>query len=213
MVLYFEPLRYGPGKEDFLIFMGRDKHENEDLIKYGLPLDVWCAHAAPALPPEAGRHAPSAAAAQVPRGRPLVGARLPQAPERQHAGRHPRGDAGGLRAAGQGQLHPGLQAEHRGRRVHAVGQPEEDCLDGGRPGAPRQRPVPDTATRLAHRPAAAGTRRAFLRGGRKHSQKVRSHRGPCGWQCTGDAGPPRRSASRTRSRSGRWRWPRSPTTR
>ena len=41
MVLYFEPLHYGPGKEDFLIYMGRDKHENEDLIRYGLPLDVW----------------------------------------------------------------------------------------------------------------------------------------------------------------------------
>ena len=24
-----------------LLFMGRDKHENEDLIKYGLPHDVW----------------------------------------------------------------------------------------------------------------------------------------------------------------------------
>ncbi len=41
MVLYFEPLHYGPGKEDFLIYMGRDKHENEDLIRYGLPLDIW----------------------------------------------------------------------------------------------------------------------------------------------------------------------------
>ena len=24
------------------IFMGRDKVENEDLIKYGLPEDIWC---------------------------------------------------------------------------------------------------------------------------------------------------------------------------
>ena len=42
MVLYFEPLHHGPGKEDFLVRMGRDKFENEDLIKYGLPHDVWC---------------------------------------------------------------------------------------------------------------------------------------------------------------------------
>ena len=41
MVLYFEPLHHGPGKEDFLVYMGRDKLENEDLIRYGLPHDVW----------------------------------------------------------------------------------------------------------------------------------------------------------------------------
>lgn len=41
MVLYFEPLHHGPGKEDFLVYMGRDKFENEDLIRYGLPHDVW----------------------------------------------------------------------------------------------------------------------------------------------------------------------------
>jgi hypothetical protein len=41
MVFYFEPLGHGPGKEDFLIFMGLDKFENEDLIKYGFPHDIW----------------------------------------------------------------------------------------------------------------------------------------------------------------------------
>eukprot|EP00981_Chlorochromonas_danica_P011657 scaffold4203_cov166-Ochromonas_danica.AAC.3 len=27
--------------EGYIIYMGRDKYENEDLIKYGLPEDVW----------------------------------------------------------------------------------------------------------------------------------------------------------------------------
>lgn len=36
MVYYFKS-RCG----DFLIYMGKDKYENEDLIKYGLPEDVW----------------------------------------------------------------------------------------------------------------------------------------------------------------------------
>jgi len=41
MVFYFYPKGYTPGKDDYLIYMGRDKYENEDLIKYGLPTDVW----------------------------------------------------------------------------------------------------------------------------------------------------------------------------
>ena len=41
MVLYFHPIGYGPGKDDNLIYVGKDKHENEDLIKYGLPQDIW----------------------------------------------------------------------------------------------------------------------------------------------------------------------------
>jgi len=36
MVFYFTPSR-----KEFLIYMGRDKVENEDLIAYGLPHDVW----------------------------------------------------------------------------------------------------------------------------------------------------------------------------
>ena len=35
MVLFFTP------RGDGVLYMGRDKHENEDLIKYGLPEDVW----------------------------------------------------------------------------------------------------------------------------------------------------------------------------
>ena len=27
--------------EGYLMYMGRDKHENEDLIRYGLPEDLW----------------------------------------------------------------------------------------------------------------------------------------------------------------------------
>lgn len=38
MVFYFQT--QSPG-EKFMIYMGKDKYENEDLIKYGLPEDVW----------------------------------------------------------------------------------------------------------------------------------------------------------------------------
>lgn len=41
MVFYFYPRGYTPGSDDYLIYMGRDKHENEDLIRYGLSTDVW----------------------------------------------------------------------------------------------------------------------------------------------------------------------------
>ena len=40
-MLYFLPR--GHETSGHFIFMGRDKVENEDLIKYGLPEDVWCA--------------------------------------------------------------------------------------------------------------------------------------------------------------------------
>ena len=43
MVLYFTPIGAEAGKDDWKIYMGRDKYENEDLIKYGLPHDVWWA--------------------------------------------------------------------------------------------------------------------------------------------------------------------------
>merc|ERR1712032_972669 len=36
MVLYFKPLN-----EKFIVYMGKDKHENEELIKYGFPVDIW----------------------------------------------------------------------------------------------------------------------------------------------------------------------------
>ncbi|KMZ70208.1 putative Coiled-coil domain-containing protein [Zostera marina] len=38
MVFYFKAL---PTLGDYTIFMGLDKHENEDLIKYGFPEDIW----------------------------------------------------------------------------------------------------------------------------------------------------------------------------
>jgi predicted ribosome quality control (RQC) complex YloA/Tae2 family protein len=37
MVFYFTSICGG----EFTIYMGKDKYENEDLIKYGLPEDVW----------------------------------------------------------------------------------------------------------------------------------------------------------------------------
>jgi len=39
MVLYFTPV--GAGETKHSLYMGRDKVENEDLIKWGLPEDVW----------------------------------------------------------------------------------------------------------------------------------------------------------------------------
>lgn len=41
MVLYFTPVGAEDAKDDWKIYMGRDKFENEDLIKYGLPHDIW----------------------------------------------------------------------------------------------------------------------------------------------------------------------------
>uniref|UniRef100_A0ACD5U725 Uncharacterized protein n=3 Tax=Avena sativa TaxID=4498 RepID=A0ACD5U725_AVESA len=38
MVFYFKAR---PDAGDYTIFMGLDKHENEDLIKYGFPEDIW----------------------------------------------------------------------------------------------------------------------------------------------------------------------------
>ena len=39
MVLYFTPA--GAEKTGHILYMGRDKVENEDLIKWGLPEDYW----------------------------------------------------------------------------------------------------------------------------------------------------------------------------
>ena len=41
MVFHFHPRGFEAGRDDWLIYMGRDKHENEDLIRYGFPTDVW----------------------------------------------------------------------------------------------------------------------------------------------------------------------------
>lgn len=38
MVYYFKAR---PDAGDYTIFMGLDKHENEELIKYGFPEDIW----------------------------------------------------------------------------------------------------------------------------------------------------------------------------
>lgn len=41
MVYFFEPRGYKPDQKCFLIYMGKDKYENEELIAYGLPTDIW----------------------------------------------------------------------------------------------------------------------------------------------------------------------------
>jgi hypothetical protein len=38
MVFFFKAR---PSVGDIMIYMGLDKYENEDLIKYGLPEDIW----------------------------------------------------------------------------------------------------------------------------------------------------------------------------
>lgn len=40
MVFYFETTAAEDGRK-YLMYMGKDKYENEDLIKYGLPEDCW----------------------------------------------------------------------------------------------------------------------------------------------------------------------------
>eukprot|EP00891_Asterochloris_glomerata_P009164 jgi/Astpho2/9164/e_gw1.00135.21.1_t len=41
MVLFFSPRGHQPDSDAWLMYMGKDKVENEDLIKWGLPHDVW----------------------------------------------------------------------------------------------------------------------------------------------------------------------------
>ena len=41
MVFYFQPRGFNAATKEWLVYMGRDKFENEDLIKYSLPLDIW----------------------------------------------------------------------------------------------------------------------------------------------------------------------------
>jgi hypothetical protein len=43
MVFYYSPRGHEPdsGRDDYVIYMGKDKFENEDLIRWGLPTDVW----------------------------------------------------------------------------------------------------------------------------------------------------------------------------
>ncbi|KAF8058464.1 CCDC25 [Scenedesmus sp. PABB004] len=40
-MFFFKPRGYVDGRDDYLIYMGRDKYENEELIRYGLPTDAW----------------------------------------------------------------------------------------------------------------------------------------------------------------------------
>lgn len=43
MVFYFSTNAHKEGEDAWLIYMGKDKHENEDLIRHGWPVDVWYA--------------------------------------------------------------------------------------------------------------------------------------------------------------------------
>ena len=44
MVFYFSTNAHREGEDAWLIYMGKDKHENEDLIRHGWPVDVWYAY-------------------------------------------------------------------------------------------------------------------------------------------------------------------------
>ena len=41
MVFYFEPRGY-TRENGMVVYMGRDKYENEELIRYGFDEDIWC---------------------------------------------------------------------------------------------------------------------------------------------------------------------------
>lgn len=41
MVFYFSTKAHKEGEDAWLIYMGKDKYENEHLIKHGWPVDVW----------------------------------------------------------------------------------------------------------------------------------------------------------------------------
>jgi len=41
--LRFEMVLYFTAKDGTMLYMGRDKYENEDLIKYAWPEDIWYA--------------------------------------------------------------------------------------------------------------------------------------------------------------------------
>jgi hypothetical protein len=41
MVFYFQPRGFDPSTKDYLIYMGKDKYENEELLRHAIPLDVW----------------------------------------------------------------------------------------------------------------------------------------------------------------------------
>lgn len=43
MVFYFSTNAHKEGEDAWLIYMGKDKFENEDLIRHGWPVDVWYA--------------------------------------------------------------------------------------------------------------------------------------------------------------------------
>jgi hypothetical protein len=95
MVFYVEPRGYGPGKNDFLIYVGRDKFENEDLIRYGLPHDIWCGFSSSnflsflSKPVVEFSPTPYFARIQVPCRQPLLCARLPSAAQGHVHRRHP----------------------------------------------------------------------------------------------------------------------------
>jgi hypothetical protein len=53
MVFYYKAR---PDAGDYTIYMGADKNENEELIKYGLPEDVWYEHFPLSLSPLSHLH-------------------------------------------------------------------------------------------------------------------------------------------------------------
>ncbi len=145
MVFYFHPRGFDATQKDFLIYMGKDKFENEDLIRYSIPLDVWwVAPSVSAVLPVTGCQsinkwwlliAPSVCnGKQVPCGRPIICACVPSATARRNLWGHSCWNIGGLLSTREGQLHSGQQVRQCRCCLDTCEQPEKDCQHGSRPG-------------------------------------------------------------------------------
>ncbi len=132
MVFYFHPRGWREEKKgDYLIYMGRDKHENEDLISYGLPLDVWfhvdnlsSAHVYLRLPE-------GVTIEEIPEDTLEDCAQLVKQNSIQGEYRHYTLRAWHACITMRKDVYRRLQDKQRGCRLHAVGEFEKDKRNGG----------------------------------------------------------------------------------
>ncbi|KAK8086323.1 JLP2 DnaJ-Like Protein 2 [Apiospora phragmitis] len=101
MVYYFTSAAVTPAA---YVYVGKDKFENEELIKHGWEEDVW----------------------YVPRRQALLGPHLPAPARGRDLGRDPGAPGGGPGAADQGELDRGQQEGQRDGHLHALVEPKKD---------------------------------------------------------------------------------------
>ena len=152
------------------IYMGRDKYENEELIRYGWPEDLWF---------HVDKHS---------------SARGPAAAARGDDRRRAAGDRPRVRAADEAQLIDGCKLNDADDRVHVVGQPAEDgrhgdgadrlpqegrgALDGGTRARQRHRqPAQQDEGREAQQPGGALRAQAAARRRRARREQGGGERG------------------------------------